>query len=233
MVAPASKPLILNWAGEAVHLLAERGVWWPRGSTLFVADVHLGKAGAYRALGQPVPSGTTDDNLARLDALLASHAVSELVFLGDLLHAPQGVTPALLQRLRIWRELHAHVAMTLVRGNHDQRVGDPPPELNVAVVDEPHAVGPFSACHHPQHLPGRFVLAGHLHPAVVLHGPARDRLRLPCFCVDGGEAGDAGRAEGLAVLPAFGAFTGTWVVSQAPGRQAYAAGGGAVWPVPP
>ena len=211
-----------------MHLLAEFCVWWPRGRTLFVADVHLGKAGTYRALGQPVPSGTTDDNLARLDALLATHAVRELVFLGDLLHAPQGVTPTLLARLRTWREAHAHVVMTLVRGNHDQRAGDPPPELNMAVVDEPHAVGPFSACHHPKQLPGHFVLAGHLHPAVVLQGPARDRLRLPCFCVDAPE----GQHEGLAVLPAFGAFTGTWVVSPAPDRHVYAVGGGAVWPVP-
>lgn len=218
----------VTWSGETVHLLADRAVWWPGGQALFVADVHLGKAGAYRALGQSVPAGTTDDNLARLDALLAVHPVRDLVFLGDLLHAPQGVTPSLLQRLSTWRDVHAEVAMTLVRGNHDLHAGDPPAELGITVVDEPHGMGPFAACHHPQRLPGRFVLAGHLHPAVALNGPARDRLRLPCFCVDAGP----GPVEGLAVLPAFGAFTGTWQVYPAPGRQVHAVGGGAVWPVP-
>lgn len=225
----ASTPWHTTWAGEAVHLLPELALWWPRGGALFVADVHLGKAGAYRALGQPVPSGTTGDNLARLDALLTGHPVQRLVFLGDLLHAPQGVTPALLARLRAWRHGHAAVAMQLVRGNHDRRAGDPPSDLGIEVVDEPHQVGPFAACHHPQVIEGRFVLAGHLHPAVTLQGPARDRLRLPCFCVEEATAQSPG--QGLAVLPAFGAFTGTWVVAPTPGRQVYAAGGGAVWPV--
>ena len=31
-----------------------------------MADLHLGKAATYRALGQPVPAGTTRENLARL-----------------------------------------------------------------------------------------------------------------------------------------------------------------------
>jgi metallophosphoesterase superfamily enzyme len=38
----------------------------------------------------------------------------------------------------------------LVRGNHDSRAGDPPASLGIRVVDEPFAVGPFAACHHPQ-----------------------------------------------------------------------------------
>ena len=209
------------WAGQEVWLLPERALWWPAAATLFVADVHLGKAAAYRALGQPVPAGTTRDNLDRLDALLASHAAARLVFLGDLLHAPQALAPGLLAEVGAWRRRHAPVAMVLVRGNHDSRAGDPPAWLEIAVADEPWMLGPFAACHHPRPLPGCFVLAGHLHPGVVLTGPGRDSLRLPCFCEE----------QGLAVLPAFGAFTGTWLVPPAPGRRIHAVGGGAVWPV--
>ncbi len=234
-----STPLPLQWAGERVWLCPERALWWPAAQTLFVADVHLGKAAAYRVQGQPVPAGTTDENLARLDTLLMHYPVKRLVFLGDLMHAPQGVTPSLLMRVAQWRDRHAATEMLLVRGNHDLRAGDPPAELGVTVVDEPWPLGPFMACHHPQRLPGRFVLAGHLHPAVTLSGPARDRVRLPCFCVDQadllpdqvGELGAQAQA-GLAILPAFGAFTGTWGVRAAPGRQVYAVGAGAVWAVP-
>jgi metallophosphoesterase superfamily enzyme len=43
-----------------------------------------------------------------------------------------------------------------------------------------------------------YVLAGHVHPAVRLYGPARQRERLPCFAF--------GRDVGI--LPAFGDFTG-------------------------
>ena len=44
------------WAGEPLHLLPERALWWPAARVLFVADLHLGKAATYRALGQPVPA---------------------------------------------------------------------------------------------------------------------------------------------------------------------------------
>ncbi|HIV73294.1 MAG TPA: ligase-associated DNA damage response endonuclease PdeM [Candidatus Aquabacterium excrementipullorum] len=222
----------VHWAGEPVWLLPERAVWWPGGEALFVADVHLGKAGTYRALGQPVPTGTTDDNLARLDALLTKHGARHLVFLGDLLHAPQGITAELLRKVSDWRLRHQAVAMHLVRGNHDARAGDPPLSLDIAVVDEPWPIGPFMACHHPRRLPGQFVLAGHLHPSVMLAGPARDRARLPCFCVDQTDSSGGEPREGLVVLPAFGAFTGTHGVQPMPNRRLYAVGGGAVWPLP-
>jgi len=66
------------------------------------------------------------------------------------------------------------------------------------------------------------VIAGHLHPALNLRGPGRDHLRLPCFCIE----------SQLAILPAFGEFTGGWLVTPQAGRQLYAVGGQAVWRLP-
>lgn len=218
----SSKPCTATWAGELLHLLPERALWWPAGGVLFVADLHLGKAATYRALGQPVPGGTTQENLARLDALIAQHAPVRLVFLGDFLHAAAARTPSLLAALDAWRARHAHIEMTLVRGNHDSRAGDPPAALRIEIVDEPHLIGPFACCHHPQTHPTHFVLAGHVHPACHLHGRGRDSVRMPCFV---GEAGQA-------ILPAFGEFTGGWRVEHAPGRRLYGVGGGAVWALP-
>lgn len=225
--SPAA-PLPLVWAGEAVQLLPAPALWWPARRVLFVADLHLGKAATFRALGQPVPGGSTQRNLDRLDALIAAHAPRELVFLGDLLHAPQARTPAVLGGLAAWRARHAHIGMTLVRGNHDSRAGDPPAGLNIAVVDEPHLLGPFATCHHPQAHPTHFVLAGHLHPVCRLQGRGRDSLRLPCFVHDHGQAPGPGQA----VLPAFGEFTGGWMVPPAPGRRFHAVGDAAVWTLP-
>jgi metallophosphoesterase superfamily enzyme len=87
----------VRWAGELLHLLPERALWWPAAGVLFVADLHLGKAATYRALGQPVPGGTTQENLARLDALIARWSPRRIVFLGDFLHAAQARTVLALE----------------------------------------------------------------------------------------------------------------------------------------
>lgn len=209
----------IELAGETVELLPERALWWPAARSLFIADLHLGKAASFRALGQPVPAGTTQDNLTRLSALLHRFDARQLVFLGDFLHAAAAQQTQVLDPVRRWRDLHAAVDCLLVRGNHDDHAGDPPAALRISVVDEPCRLGPFAACHHPQRVDGATVLAGHWHPAVTLRGPAHDRQRLPCFS----------RSEGLLVLPAFGAFTGGSSRPLPADALRYAVGGGRVW----
>ena len=214
--------LPVELAGEAVSLLPDNALWWPATRTLFIADLHLGKAATFRARGVPVPGGTTQENLHRLSRLVAAHGAERLVILGDFLHAAESQTPGVLAALRTWRALHATLEIVLVRGNHDSHAGDPPASLGIAVVDEPHLLGPFACCHHPRRHPTHTVLAGHVHPAVQLRGPGRDALRLPCFSAE----------PGLVVLPAFGEFTGTYVLQPMAGRALYAVGGGRVWAVP-
>jgi uncharacterized protein len=213
------KPLPITYAGHTVWLLPEHALWWPEGKVLFIADLHLGKAATYRALGQPVPSGTTLENLRRLSELIRHYQPIQLAFLGDFLHAAQARTASVLSQLDVWRQSHASLNCTLVRGNHDSRAGDPPLALDITVVDEPYFIGPFAACHHPQTHATHAVLAGHTHPAVQLQGRARDRLRLPCFAFE----------ERSAVLPAFGEFTGGHTVEPKSGMRLYPVGGQAVW----
>lgn len=206
---PAGAHAITLPCGAALWLLPQRAVGWHAARMAFVADVHFGKAATFRRAGQPVPHGTTADNLARLDDVLAVTGAEHLVFLGDFLHARSGATAALWEQLLPWRKRHAAVQMTLVRGNHDLHAGDPPPELNIANVNEPWRPvqgAEVMACHHPQTVAGATVLAGHWHPAVTLQGPARDTARVPCFAW----------SPGLLVLPAFGAFTGASTPSVPP-----------------
>lgn len=226
---PMSSPLVLQAPAHgpdaALWLLPERAVWWPAGATLFVTDVHLGKAATFRAAGLAVPGGTTQDNLQRLAALVARHRARRLVVLGDLLHARAARTPTVLQALRDWRAAHAGLDCVLVRGNHDDHAGDPPPDLGIAVVEEPWLLGPWHCRHEPPtdsatETPG-LALCGHVHPVCVLHGAARERLRLPCFVL----------TPSALWLPAFGAFTGGHAVTAAPGVARCALADGAVWPV--
>ena len=212
----------VHWAGVELQLLPERALWWPQRRTLFIADLHMGKAATYRALGQPVPGGTTQENLERLSALMVKHSPQQLIFLGDFLHAAAARTASVMAALALWRKQHADVQMILVRGNHDSRAGDPPASLGIKVVDEPYLLGPFALCHHPQLHATHFVLAGHVHPVCRLSGRGRDSLRMPCFVA----------AEGQAVLPAFGEFTGGWMVGAEVGRRLYPVGGDVVWCLP-
>ncbi|WDZ98298.1 ligase-associated DNA damage response endonuclease PdeM [Herbaspirillum sp. WKF16] len=205
-----STPLEFDAAGERLAMLPERALWWPERAMLVVADVHFGKAAAFRAGGIPVPRGTTGANLALLDRLVERHAARHIVFLGDFLHARAARADATLAALAQWRDRRRELALTLVRGNHDRHAGDPPAGLGIEVVDEPWRVGSLAFCHHPQTVEGAFAIVGHLHPVYRL-ASAGDALRLPCFVVDGE----------WAMLPAFGAFTGGYQIAQQPGQRVF------------
>lgn len=211
----------IELAGQKLWLLPDKAVYWPARKALLLADVHIGKAASYRALHQPVPRGTTEATLARLDALLAEHDCEQLIVLGDFLHARTARAPATLARVQAWRERHPELRIVLIRGNHDRNAGDPPVELGIDVVDEPYVVGPFALQHEPKAHPALTVLSGHVHPVFVLRGRARQRLRLPCFRID----------EKVSLLPAFGEFTGGWEIEPAGTSQVYLAGAGRVWPL--
>jgi uncharacterized protein len=194
----------ITLAGVTVDLLADKALLLPDSRTLIVADVHWGKAAAYRALGVPIPHGTTRSGLDRLDAVLTRTGAAHLLVLGDLIHARVGMQPGTIEALETWRATRPDLAITLVRGNHDYRAGDPPASLNIHCVDAPLHIGPFALHHHPTTDPSGYVLAGHVHPVVQLRGRARQKVTLPCFAF--GEHGG--------LLPAFGEFTGGAIVDQ-------------------
>ncbi|MFM8767052.1 MAG: ligase-associated DNA damage response endonuclease PdeM [Rubrivivax sp.] len=211
--------------GRTLHLLPERAAWLPEAGLLMVADVHFGKAASFRRLGVPVPQGTTEANLARLDAVMSRlPGVRKLIFLGDFLHAASGRAPATLRALQVWRERHARLSVTLVRGNHDSRAGDPPAQWGIEVVEEPWVHAGLALCHDParQPTPPEPALAGHLHPVARI-GRGVEAVRLPCFHA---------RANGVLVLPAFGEFTGGALVRAALGESLYLVAGDRVVPHP-
>jgi len=204
--------LDVELGGAALELLAAGAIHWRARRCLIVADAHFGKAATFRARGVPVPQGTTRETLARLEAVCARTQPASIVFLGDLFHAPEAHAPATLAALYDWRAAHAALEVVLVEGNHDRKAGAPPPGLGIEVRPEPWRIDGLALCHHPQFVPGAHALAGHLHPAVRIGGRADDSVRLPCFWL----------REGLAVLPAFGGFTGGARFDRAPGDRVVA-----------
>ena len=209
-------------AGEAMQLLPERALHWPVQRVLMVADAHFGKAARFRTLGVPVPSGTTSSNLQVLDDLVVRHAVQRVVFLGDLMHGRLLHGSATFHALVDWRGRRPALSLELVPGNHDAHAGELPRALDIRVHRDPHDIGPFALRHHPEPLAGRYVLAGHVHPVVTLHGRGRDRVRTPCFVF----------GEGVGVLPAFGAFTGGFTVERNGAERVFVVAGARVLELP-
>ncbi len=222
----------LTWAGERLALLPQRALHWPTASTLFITDPHFGKGATFRQAGLPVPRGGTLSDLAKLDAALKATRAERLIILGDFFHTRTSRAPHVLASLQSWRDAHASLAVTLVRGNHDRHAGDPPAALDIECVSGSLALPPFVCLHHPvdfadslTNSPAEpklsaeaFALAGHLHPVVTLHGRGGSTLRLPCFHFGARQA----------LLPAFGRFTGGYPVRPVPGDRVFVAGEGEI-----
>lgn len=196
----------LELAGETLIALPERALYWPRERTLFVADVHLGKAESFRAMSVPIPSGSTDATLGRLSAAIGTTRAERLIILGDLWHAKAGRTERIDSAFLAWRASHVDLDVVLVEGNHDRRSGRVPDGANVREVAEPHSLGPFALRHYPEPAETGYVLSGHLHPAVRMEGKGGQVLRLPCYWF----------GERVGVLPSFGDFTGSATICPKP-----------------
>jgi DNA ligase-associated metallophosphoesterase len=184
-------------AGEKLVARADASLFWPAERTLFVADVHLGKAASFRSHAVPVPVGTTESTLNRLGCAVSATGSQRVVLLGDLWHSKEGRRPEICASLEAWRAATC-AEVILVEGNHDRRAGGLPVELDIRTEVEPLRLGPFALCHYPCEVADAYCLAGHIHPAVSLTGRGRQSLRLPCFWF----------GPRCAVLPAFGDFTG-------------------------
>lgn len=211
----------LNINNQEFLLLADKAIYWPKHKALLIADAHFGKAAAYRALGQPVPQGTTLENIRRLNALIAQYPTEQLIFLGDFLHAPKSHAMPTLDALRDWRHQHANIKCILVRGNHDLNAGDPPPDLNIQVVTEPYLIDEFALQHIPKPHTTHHVIAGHIHPTFRLQGKGRQSLILPCFQHE----------SSITLLPSFGDFTGGFMMKQTGNAKFFVTDSKYVWPV--
>jgi len=213
VIAAAGDPAIAGEDGKAaphadVLLLPGRGALLPATRTLLVADLHLGKAATFRRAGIPIPEGSSQGDLARLEAIVRDHDVARVLVLGDLLHAASGCTPDVVTEFRAFRDRVAATSVVLVLGNHDASARRLAGELGLdaclSSLDEPplrfiHIAAAATAEGEEPAVAGiGLVVAGHVHPRVMLRGPSGGRLADRCFHLDGG----------VLTLPAFGSFTG-------------------------
>ncbi|MGB7755442.1 MAG: ligase-associated DNA damage response endonuclease PdeM [Salinisphaera sp.] len=213
---PSLQVAELELAGERLLLRADHSLFWPAGETLFVADTHFGKGGVFRRQGVNVPSGTTENDLARLEKALYRTGAQRLVVLGDFVHAPPAADEPWLAWFADWRARHGDIEIIVTRGNHD-RVKRLPLDLAIDWQPGPRLVGPFVCQHEPGEDARGLVLAGHIHPVVRL-AAGGERARCPAFWVQ----------PGGIVLPAFCGFAGGGRIAPSADDRVFVIGEGEV-----
>lgn len=172
-------------------------LYWVEKRMLLISDVHLGKISHFRKHGMALPTGAIFKNFYKLDKVIDHFSPEKICFLGDLFHS------TLNNEWHLFSEWvnRIELPIILIVGNHDiinpKRYND----LNINVVSE-WVIENFLLIHDPAVRDGMFTFSGHIHPSVRLMGKGRQFLKLSCFF----------RSFNQMILPAFGEFTGTYVM---------------------
>ncbi len=185
----------MQFEGQHLLLLPQRAIFWEEQNMLMVSDLHIGKVGHFRKSGIAIPRGMEQEDLAVLSDLLHTFKPGRLLFLGDLFHSEHNND---WEWLSMWRAMHSGVEMILVQGNHDILQHNLYAQAGI-VVTPSLKVEEFNFCHEPEDCKSEgFHFCGHIHPAVRLNGLARQSDIYSCFYF----------SRNMAILPAFGRFTG-------------------------
>jgi len=188
-------------------------VFWKEKDMLLISDVHLGKVSHFRRHGIALPQYAFTGNFDRLSAVADFFNASIICFLGDLFHSK------LNQEWDVFADwVNArNENFLLIIGNHDILKPEKYASVGMAIASEL-KVGKFLFTHEPEDRDGYFTFCGHIHPGINLRGLGRQSMDLPCFF----------QSRNQMILPAFGEFTGKWIMDPVEGDLVYAIAGSEV-----
>lgn len=197
---------------ELLQLLPQKAIFWPAKSTLLVADVHAGKAEVFNRASIAVPAGISEATIRDLFDLITVTKAERVIVLGDFVHGQQHADELWIRQFEQYLDLHKQLDFRVVIGNHDKL--DTQNVINIPWIPGSMVDAPFIFTHEPRADSRGYVLSGHLHPAWRLQSSRKESLRAPVFWF---------RSD-VAVLPAFGNFTGAKVVKPEKSDQLYITG---------
>ncbi len=207
----------LNIYNQSFVLHFSGALFWEEKSILLISDVHLGKVSHFRKFGAAVPQQAVQQNFNALNEVIHTFKPASIVFLGDLFHSSLNKEWELFEE---WAQ-STSAKIILVSGNHDIISPLKYEELGVSVMTQLQ-LDSFLLTHHPEEREGFFNFCGHIHPAIRLSGLGRQSVKLPCFY----------KTDHQMILPAFGEFTGSYILEPCDGCEVFALLGDAVLPVP-
>lgn len=194
--------------GEQVKLLAERALLWPSQKTLIVSDLHWGKGAHFRKNGIAIPMHAQQQDETRLASLISQHHIERLIIAGDLFHSKHNNE---VESFTHWRSTHGSLHIDFVTGNHDILPAEKYQNWNMDLHTEGLHTGPFYIAHDVPETCDTFCIHGHLHPAIRIIRRGHNTIKLNCFCED----------THRLILPAFGQFTGNYVLEPEAHKHIY------------
>ncbi|MCS5489512.1 ligase-associated DNA damage response endonuclease PdeM [Algoriphagus limi] len=193
--------MLLRHENVELELLKEKAIWWSAERTLFISDLHFGKASHFRKSGIPIPEPIHHKDLYKLQQLFQTYSPSKVYFLGDLFHSDWNESwEELMDFLSRFEEINFY----LVKGNHDILPRNIYENAPFELLNQPVFIERLVLSHEPLNevQEGFLNLCGHIHPGVRLKGLGRQSVRVPCFY----------KNNQTLILPAFGEFTGLALV---------------------
>lgn len=181
--------------------------YWHDEKMLFIADVHFGKIAHFRKHGAAVPQIASEENFRKLNTLIDTFQPATICFLGDLFHSTLNNS---WDDFTQWIK-NQRIKFILISGNHDIIPTYLFEKLGINVYDEL-ILSDLLLTHHPTNNDTLFNLSGHIHPGVRLQGVGRQLLKLPCFF----------KTENQMILPAFGTFTGKYMLTPTSENEVFA-----------
>lgn len=196
---------------EELILDKERAIYFPTQKTLAISDLHLGKAAHFRKAGVQVPSTLAQSDLQRLSVLFDNYKPETLLINGDMFHHEINSDIDVFEK---WKADYKNVKFLLVKGNHDHLHNKQYHDLGIEVHEPSFCTENFCFIHDAVKCNEKelYPISGHVHPGISIVGKAKQRLKFPCFYFGNEHA----------VMPAFSAFTGLYLIKPKPQEQVFA-----------
>ena len=187
-------------------LHSSRVLYWEQEHILILSDLHFGKITHFRKNGIAAPTDIIKEDLHRLFEIIQFFNPKKIVIVGDLFHSIANKEHELFKR---WRNDFLHIAFVLVKGNHDIISNGWYADANIFVIQNFIQIKNFVFVHQLKDYTNsikenEYLICGHVHPSIVIKGKGRQSLKFPCFYF----------TKTYLLLPAFGKFTGTYVVEK-------------------
>ncbi|WP_119791145.1 ligase-associated DNA damage response endonuclease PdeM [Flavobacterium anhuiense] len=188
-------------------------IYWESKKMIIISDVHLGKVTHFRKHGIAIPQSAVSENFRKITEVLDYFEPEKVIFLGDLFHSSKNAEWDLFEE---WISKHNQEAY-LIAGNHDIIDQKHYYEIGILVVDSLE-MDHFLLTHHPTEKEDFFNFSGHIHPGIILRGLGLQSLKLRCFF----------QKSNQMILPAFGEFTGKFIMKPEEDHNVYAIAGNEV-----